>query len=132
MSIEKNTYTNIPEEVMRVFAANDIEVIGEFESDSETQYEIESYTPEGGDMCHTIRMGEGEEGDISAWRDAFAEIYDEFDPWREAHLWLDEEGNPASNSPFWDGLSLYEDIKRYDEETLKATLDDLCDLVRAA
>jgi hypothetical protein len=107
-------------------------VIGEYEMVEGTQFELEAYTPGGGDMLHTIELGEGEEGDLFAWRDAFQEMYDNFDPWREAHLWLDEEGNPSPESPFWHGLECYEDIKRYDEETLEATLDDLKRLALSA
>lgn len=93
----------------------------------ECQYGIEfsGYTDGGGMQVHTGYICEEDINDVEAWYCMFDEIAEAFDPWEEAHLWLDEYGcvRPGKGVPFDNGLDLYHDYQSYKAETLEHVRD---------
>ncbi len=62
-------------------------------------------------LTYVVSVNEDELMDAGAWRDAFCEAYRYFDPWEEAHRYLDEDGRPTDETyDFYSGLEVYEEI----------------------
>ena len=88
--------------------------------------ELEAYTDAGGDMIHHLYVPEVEVDDIAAWREAFFDMTNDFDPWEETLKWCDESGKPQ-NTPFDNGIDLYNDHDKYKHDVLEKTYDKLMD-----
>ena len=89
-------------------------------------WELEAYTDAGGDMIHHLYVPLGKVDDISAWRKAFFDMMNDFDPWEETFKWCDETGKPR-NTPFDNGIDLYNDHDKYKHDVLEKAYDKLMD-----
>ena len=111
----------VPDEVLKVFEDAGMRV-NDFERNGHILvFELEGCTDCGGDMVHSLYLNDNEVSSAWAWRRAFTEMNDSFDPWEEAHKWLGADGSPIpGQTPFHDGFALYTDVVRYSK-----ALDDV-------
>ena len=125
----------IPAEILSVFEEYGSLEIEDYEYDEVGEcvaiLSFNGTTDSGGDMYHSFSISADNWWCPADWSWKFHEdVYVEFDPWNEAHLWLDDMGNPTEGARmFSDGESLYRDIKNYDDDVLSvidAELGRLC------
>lgn len=143
METKKHTVDVIPDCIMETLEAYDVRFLGGetpsvsgvvhadaymAERDAKLAFfEFESFTDGGGDMIIPIEIHEGRLGDPKSWAEAFRKSMGEFDPWEEAHLWLDENGNPIPDRgiPYTTGFEVYKDFVDWKSDMLDPLLDDL-------
>lgn len=116
-------YQLMPEKVFDVFERHGMEFDGFGRNGHVLGMGFRAYSSEGYDVDFIIRMNDDELLDAKEWYRGAHQEYEYFDPWTEAHMWLDDEGKPV-NAPFESGLELYEDIKGV-SDTFKSLVDDL-------
>jgi hypothetical protein len=86
---------------------------------------IIGHTPAGIEIVHAFTPYD--ENFCGSYAAAFERLYEDFDPWREAHRWIDDEGKalqlPENNTFTTDTYGARELVKDYDAYSTK-----LCDL----
>lgn len=116
----------IPKPILDVLEES-FRVNGYIKCGTEYCFEIEGTTDAQGDMIHTLQIGEDKVDDLQTWVEAYRREVDYFDPWEEAHKWLDDEGRPAPRkTPFDNGYDLYQDIVAYKDDMLWPVYLELC------
>ena len=124
-------YKYMPEGVLEALGSNGLTIRGCVKELGTLYYELEGTTECGGDMTHVLAIKDDRCGSVRAWREAMDEVMRYFDPWEEAHKWLDEYGRPGKGAEqFESGLDLYNDLVLYRVETLAYTRDALRELER--
>lgn len=119
-------YEPMPEGVLEALESNGMSVRGCVKELGTLYYELEGTTECGGDMTHVLVIKEGRCGSVRAWMEAMEEVMRDFDPWEEAHKWLDEDGRPSRGAEqFESGYDLFLDMQLYKAETLTYTCDEL-------
>ena len=125
--MEHNYEEIMPESIQKVLEDHGLRCVEAQNDDGKWSFEVEGFTDAGGDEFHTLSINVGEVFDLGAWRRSFADMWDAFDPWREAVIWCDDEGNPV-NTPFSRGIDLYHDLEAYDRDVLEAAYNDVMNL----
>ena len=118
----------IPNRILDAFEEHSIKVFdGNPMEDGTVYFEVEWYTPAGGDNLGDVYVPESALADESAWANAIADMVKAYDPWEEAHKWLDDEGNPVPDEgiPFAKGIEVYQDCLDGKRETLEALIEDV-------
>lgn len=115
----------IPKDIKHVLEEH-FRMLGHEESLGEHCFEFGGWTPAGGEMIHDLYVKDDALTTTKAWALAFQEMVCDFDPWEEAHKFLDVNGDPVpGDTPFDNGLELYEDIVAYKEGTLEVANQEL-------
>lgn len=133
-------YDYIPTGVMAAFQGNGLTFIGCERALGMLTFDVEGSTRCGGDMVHQIELNQCDLDDPSlerfvyrAWWRAFRDVWEEFDPWTEAHARLDAAGRPTeAASQFDNGEQIYMDMLHYKEDVLDVVEDALYNIYLAS
>ena len=83
--------------------------------------EVIGRTPEGGEIVNTLYITDDQKDDPQAIAEAFSDLYEEFDPWEYAHLWLNDDGSASERNGIFSpttagGRALCKDCDEYDQD----------------
>ena len=119
-------YESMPKGVLEALESYGMSVRGCVKELGTLYYELEGTTECGGDMTHVLAIKDDRCDSVRAWMEAMEEVMRDFDPWEEAHKWLDEDGRPGRGAEqFESGYDLFLDMQLYKAETLTYTCDEL-------